>query len=238
MIVGFTLSLQEGINGEALSFDVIGSDCGTLSSSQCFQASLTSTGLLSHPVNTQKLTMAMGERYEIIVDFASHAGKNFTMRNEHSAGENIDYAATDMVMRFVVSDTVTDSSNNGAVPQNLREIPPIPTEEPAKDFAFERVDNNWVINGVGFSDIENRILTRPERGSDEIWVLKNTGGGVTHPVHIHLVDFQVISRTGGRNAVLPYEAAGRKDVVYLAPGEIVQVVARYAPWAGVYMFHW
>jgi bilirubin oxidase len=182
--------------------------------------------------------MSVGERYEIIVDFANYAGKNFTMRNGRSPGENIDYAATDRVMRFVVGDTVSDSSNNDDVPRTLREIPPIPTEEPAKDFAFERVDNEWVINGVGFADIENRILTRPQLGADEIWVLKNAGGGATHPVHIHLVDFQVLSRTGGRNEVLPYEAAGRKDVVYLAPGETVQVVARYAPWAGVYMFHW
>jgi bilirubin oxidase len=188
-------------------------------------------------VSTEDLALSMGERYEIIVDFANQSGKNFTMRNNNSAGEKIDYAATDLVMRFVVGDTVTDDSNNGEIPQNLREIPPIPTDDPAKDFAFERIDNEWVINGVGFSDVENRILTRPERGADEIWVLTNTGGGLNHPVHIHLVDFQILSRTGGRNEVLPYEAVGRKDVVYLAPGETVQVVARYAPWAGVYMFH-
>jgi FtsP/CotA-like multicopper oxidase with cupredoxin domain len=36
---------------------------------------------------------------------------------------------------------------------------------------------------------------------------------------------------------MPYEAAGKKDVVWIAPGESVRVVARYAPWEGVYMFH-
>lgn len=56
-------------------------------------------------------------------------------------------------------------------------------------------------------------------------------------VHIHLIDFQIISRTGGRNAIQPYEAVALKDVVLLGTNEKVRVLARYAPWDGVYMFH-
>lgn len=176
----------------------------------------------------------MGERYEIIVDFANYAGKNLTLRNERGIGENLDYAATDLVMRFVVGNTVSDNKNNGNVPSTLRKIPPPPTKDvPDKDFAFERIDDEWLINGVGFADVEHRILTRPPRGADEIWTLKNANGNGTHPVHIHLVDFQLLSRTGGRNQVLPYERAGMKDVVWLAGGETVKVVARYAPWDGI-----
>lgn len=37
--------------------------------------------------------------------------------------------------------------------------------------------------------------------------------------------------------MLEYEAAGLKDVVLLGVGEKVQVLAKYAPWDGVYMFH-
>jgi bilirubin oxidase len=54
-----------------------------------------------------------------------------------------------------------------------------------------------------------------------------------HLVHIHLVDFQILSRPGGRNAFLPFEVAGKKDVVWNSPDETVRVVARYAPWKGV-----
>ena len=43
--------------------------------------------------------------------------------------------------------------------------------------------------------------------------------------------------SGGRGAVTPYEAAALKDVVYLETNEAVEVLANYAPWAGVYMFH-
>jgi FtsP/CotA-like multicopper oxidase with cupredoxin domain len=73
-------------------------------------------------------------------------------------------------------------------------------------------------------------------------------------VHIHLIDFEILTRNGDNGSVLPYEAAGLKDVVYLGPGQYValkkrfkeimliilrsiQVIARYAPWDGVYMFH-
>src|SRR5262245_24726669 len=138
----------------------------------------------------------MAERYEIIIDFAAHIGKNITLRNARGIGENVDYAATDRVMRFVVGDTVSDTSNNGDVPQKLRDIPSIPTTGPVKDFTFSRINDRWLINGVGFSDIERRILTRPQHGADEIWTLQNGGPAGSHPVHIHLVDFQVLSRTG------------------------------------------
>jgi bilirubin oxidase len=87
----------------------------------------------------------------------------------------------------------------------------------------------WTINGVPFSDVKNRILTKPRRGSVELWELENNSGGWSHPVHIHLVDFQIISRSGGRS-VQPYEAVALKDVVLLGPNEKVRVLARYAPW--------
>ncbi|KAF2028812.1 bilirubin oxidase [Setomelanomma holmii] len=217
----FSISLQDDNNGASLNFDVIASDCG----------------LFMHPVTTNTLAIAMGERYEIIVDFAGFEGKNITMRNARGLIGNIDFAATDMIMRFVVGSSVSDDCNNGAIPSTLRYIPPPPQTDVSKDFTFERLRGEWLINGIGWADIENRILTRPELGADEIWVLHNGNGTGVHPVHIHLVDFQVLSRIGGRNEVSPYEAAGMKDVVWLSPNETIRVVARYAPWQGVYMFH-
>lgn len=176
----------------------------------------------------------MGERYEIVVDFANHAGQWITVRNGRDQVCNYsDYAASDRIMRFIVDDSVTDSSNNDAIPSSLRDIPPPPQTNLTKNFTFARVGDKWNVNGVGFTDVAHRILTRPTLGSAEIWELHHGGENATHPVHIHLVDFQILSRTGGRNQVLAYEAAGRKDIVWLNPGETARVVARYAPWNGV-----
>ncbi|KAF1967206.1 hypothetical protein BU23DRAFT_573382 [Bimuria novae-zelandiae CBS 107.79] len=139
-------------------------------------------------------------------------------------------------MRFVVRESVSDGSNNGDVSQTLRKDDLMaPSASNAKDFTFERGrGGGWVINGVGFRNIENRILTKPERGTYETWTLHN---GATHPVHIHLVDFKVISRSGGRGEVASYESAGWKNVVWLAAGESMEAIARYAPWDSVYVFH-
>jgi bilirubin oxidase len=186
-----------------------------------------------HPVNTNTFALAMGERYEIIVDFAGLEGQNITMKNARGIIGNVDFAATDLVMRFIVGSVTNDNNNNGPVPSTLRYISPPPQTDITKTFTFERILDHWVINGVGWADIEHRILTRPTLGTDEIWELQNGNGTGIHPVHIHLVDFQVLSRTGGRGEVLPYEAAGQKDIVWLSPGETVRVVARYAPWPGV-----
>ncbi|THY40831.1 hypothetical protein D6C99_08056 [Aureobasidium pullulans] len=80
----------------------------------------------------------------------------------------------------------------------------------------------WQINGEVWSDgPEARVLAKPERGAIEVWELKNGGGGRSHPIYIHLVDFQITSRIGGRGQVLPYEAVALKDVIWLNTGETI-----------------
>jgi bilirubin oxidase len=60
-------------------------------------------------------------------------------------------------------------------------------------------------------------MAKPQRGAIEVWTLENKSGGWSHPIHIHLIDFQVIKREGGRAAVQPYEAVALKDVGKLSP---------------------
>ena len=88
---------------------------------------------------------------------------------------------------------------------------------------------------MAFDDINNRVLARPPYGTTELWEFQYAGGPGLHPVHIHLVDFQIVNRTGGTRGDLPYEAAGLKDIVLLEPGETVQVLAYYGAWNGLYM---
>ncbi|MFI6079315.1 multicopper oxidase domain-containing protein [Actinoplanes sp. NPDC051343] len=79
---------------------------------------------------------------------------------------------------------------------------------------------------------------------------------VTHPMHIHLMDFQVIDRrtldvsgfdfgVGGTKtplklgAALPVapEESGRKDTIGVAQNSIVTVAGRYSAGSGRYMYH-
>jgi bilirubin oxidase len=205
--------------GRKLPFDVIASDAG----------------LLSGPQRVNDMYISMAERYEVVFDFAPFKGKKVTLRNTDDFSPDKEYLHTNKVMQFVVSnDAVTDPSE---VRSSFRTIP-YPPSKPGVDhhFRFEKQGGQWTINGVTWADVNNRVMAKPARGTIETWELENSSGGWSHPIHVHLVDFQVVKRTGGRS-VMPYEAAGLKDVVWLGPGETVTVRAHYAPWDGVYMFH-
>ena len=217
----YTLYFEQE-NGDWIDFQVIASD----------------SGLFGGPVTTNDLTMAMGERYEVVIDFSPYAGQNITLGNSFDIGYIESFANTDKVMRFTVGNSVSDNTNNGAVPSTLNGDIQWPAQRTTVDHTFNFQmggEDTWTINGVDFNDINNRVLARPPMGTVELWEVHHTGGPAVHPVHVHLVNFQIVSRTGGSRGLLPYETAGLKDVVLLEPGETVQMLAYYGPWNGVYM---
>jgi bilirubin oxidase len=217
----FKLTLEDD-NRKKLPFHVIGAD----------------TGLMTKPVPSDNLEISMAERWEIVVDFSAYAGKNVTVKNGRDVQHDEDYNSTDKVMRFVVGTSVSSQAGNGPLPPSLRTVPFPPMKSGVdKSFKFGKTNGQWTVNGVTFADVNNRILAKPKRGAVEVWELENSSGGWSHPVHIHLVDFQILSRTGGKRGVLPYEREALKDVVLLGENEKVTVIARYAPYEGVYMFH-
>jgi spore coat protein A len=100
-------------------------------------------------------------------------------------------------------------------------------------------------------------------GAPEIWRLINLTGD-THPIHVHLESFQVLSRqpaavevaeggitdTGtsarvwvGREVddgiphALDENELGRKDTVRVNANEVVDLVVRFDAYAGRYMYH-
>jgi FtsP/CotA-like multicopper oxidase with cupredoxin domain len=56
-----------------------------------------------------------------------------------------------------------------------------------------------------------------------------------HPVHVHSGLFRVLSRSGGRNRLMPWET-GLKDTVLTLPGERVDVAVRFVN-PGVFLLH-
>ncbi|KAF2187615.1 oxidase cueO precursor [Zopfia rhizophila CBS 207.26] len=212
----------DGALGKKIPFDVIASDAG----------------LMTKPVQSDNLEISMAERWEVIFDFTQYAGKNVTVRNNRDVQHDEDYNSTDKVMRFVVGKEVKSQQGNGNLPGSLRSVPFPPSKSGVdRSFKFHRSNGEWQVNGVTFADVKNRILAKPPRGQVEIWELENSSGGWSHPIHVHLVDFQILSRSGGKRPVLGYEKEALKDVVLLGEGETARVIARFAPWDGVYMFH-
>ncbi|EHK42633.1 hypothetical protein TRIATDRAFT_182360, partial [Trichoderma atroviride IMI 206040] len=217
----FNITVVDNGSGTHLPLDIVASD----------------SGFLSSPVTTTNLLTAMAERWEVIIDFSSFENRNLTVMNGKNIFDSIDFPHTDLVMQFNVGSTVSSNVNNSPPPSSLVPIDTLPTSLVNRKFKFDKQNDEWVINGVPFSDVKNRVLAAPQSGATEIWVLENQNPWWSHPIHIHLVDFQILSRSGGRNTVEPFEKVALKDVALLGPRETVTIAVTFAPFAGVYMFH-
>jgi FtsP/CotA-like multicopper oxidase with cupredoxin domain len=90
----------------------------------------------------------------------------------------------------------------------------------------------WTVNGEVFDP--DVVQARVKRGTKEIWVFENGGGGWHHPIHVHHNEFRILSRDGAPPQ--PFER-GRKDVVNLLPGESVRVLMEFSAFVGRYPIH-
>jgi FtsP/CotA-like multicopper oxidase with cupredoxin domain len=212
-----------------------------LSTGEPFTVIGTDGGLMPAPQDVGHIRFGMAERYEVVIDFSKHAiGDQIVLRNV-SPDNNIDYATTRQIMAFkVVADaTVPDQP----VPSELNPANEVmqltPTAAtPVRQMNFKRDGGLWSVNGRTWLDVINsgfkQVIANPKLDAVEVWELRNDSGGWFHPVHIHLVDFKILSRNG--RPPQPYER-GPKDVAYVGEGETVRVIARFGPHTGRYMMH-
>jgi cysteine-rich repeat protein len=170
---------------------------------------------------------------------------------ENSAGAPFPNGALDVsdVMQFRVTSLAGDTD---PLPTTLRSTTALdPASAVAtRDFVLKRSGldlcgrQSWKINGLGWHDISEF----PELGSVEIWRFINDSG-VAHPMHMHLVAFQVLDRDGfttgpggeivpnGTPQVPPAEERGWKDTAMVAPNEILRVIAKFEDYTGKYPYH-
>lgn len=192
----------------------------------------TDAGLISAPVNTKTLRIGMAERYGFIIDFSKYpVGTKIVLQN-FSDSSNVDRdTRTTEIMMFEV---VRQESDDSFIPNTLRPVPPIPVSSAVRTrtFRFGRNGGQWKINNQIWD--KNRVDGNPGFDTVEIWTLINSGGSWVHPVHIHLVDLQLLDRNG--RPPLPYER-GWKDVFLVGDSETVRVITRFGPNQGKYMMH-
>jgi spore coat protein A len=151
------------------------------------------------------------------------------------------------VMKFIV---VGELGHVAPIPPALVPIDFIPETESVltRDFVLRLAPDactgtKWLINGLLWDD----ITEFPVRGTTEIWRFINRSS-VTHPMHMHLVHFQVLDRqqftTNGDEIIpvgdpvpAPENERGWKDTVQAHPNEIVRVIATFEPFTGLYPYH-
>jgi FtsP/CotA-like multicopper oxidase with cupredoxin domain len=218
----------------------------TLSTGDPLVMVATDGGLMPSAQSVANYRHAGAERYEVLIDFRKYkTGQRIELRNLSNTN-NVDYDFTNKIMAFDVTDEAVDTSDPtwNRIPTTLApsEAMSLTAKQSVKtrQFRVKRNDttNLWTINDDSWQDIiasgYKKVAADPAANSVEIWEIENKSGGWFHPLHIHLVDFQVLSRNG--KAPFAYER-GPKDVVYVGENEAVRLLMKFTPHKGLYMMH-
>ena len=204
----------------------------------------TDGGLMPRSRQVGQWRHASAERYEILVDFRKYRPGQRVVLQNLSNDNNVDYDHTDKVMAFDVTDAPVDKRDAtwSRIP-NLLSNSDVMDLRPAdatrvRNLRLRRQGGQWTVNGHTWEDVINSqfqlLEANPRLGATEIWELENRSGGWFHPLHIHLIDFKILSRNG--RAPFDYER-GPKDVAYIGENETVRAIMKFGPHRGRYMVH-
>jgi spore coat protein A, manganese oxidase len=208
-----------------------------------FQQIGSDQGLLAAPVAMQRLTIAPGERADLIVDFSSNGGENIVLKSDSLN-----------VMQFRVSGKAAVAV--AAIPKVLRPVARTPETAATKTRELlleETVDpaDNPTIMLLNRTRWMAPVTESPLLDSTEIWTLVN-GTEDSHPIHLHLVRFQILDRRNffvmkylrtrelqWTGPPVPPDAneMGWKDTVRAEPGMVTRIIVRFEGYPGRYVWH-
>jgi spore coat protein A, manganese oxidase len=166
----------------------------------------TDQGLLPAPVPLTHLEISPGERADLVIDFSQHRGARLVLNN-----------AASVVMQFrVSSQKVTDTSS---LPSALRPVSRIPESQSVQTRLLtldEYVNKagNPVMLLLNGSHWKMPVTEKPLLGSTEIWSLINPTND-THPIHLHLVRFQILDR----QPYVPWLFQTKRELRFIGPPE-------------------
>ena len=221
------------------------------------------------------------ERADIVVDFSDHAGETFTLVNHAEfpfAGgmdhdgmgmeadqDDMEFPQLHEIMQIRVGKK-REGTDTSADPADLT-LPQMPGINPkaartTREITMEMEEDDY---GLTVHTLNERrwgdpIEIKPQLGTTEIWELVNNDHH-THPIHPHLVAFEVLDREqhGDHNegdhdghgaddhaddhnedhdsfGPLPNER-GEKDTVRVDPGETVRIAVQFKRFAGEFPVH-
>jgi spore coat protein A len=186
----YRFRILNGCNARILNLDIGGPDFWQIGAEG---------GMWDIPVPVKNLVMAPAERADVLVDFTKFAGQTLVMKN-HKPQSPVSTPAPQLpqVMQIRVGTTVT-SPGPSSVPSTLLggRAANLPSPvAPTRYITLNEIDIDeptWFLNlnGLHFDDPTTEL---PTVGTIEDWVYINVTGD-THPMHVHLVQFQVMGRT-------------------------------------------
>jgi spore coat protein A len=239
----------------------------------------TEQGFLQAPVAQTQIVLMPGERVDVLVDFKNAVpGSQVILKNVGGDGPFMGFpidpltvanpATTGQIMAFNVNVplSATPDTANPATIASLRTTPIAPlvatAAAPRKLALMEMTDLYGrlllTLNGL---DMMMAPTELPNLNDVEIWEVANTTPDA-HPIHLHLVQFQVLDRQTfdplsfvppvpptaatpyvqpswtltGTPTLPPAQEAGWKDTIQMFPGEVTRIIAKFDI-AGNYVWH-
>jgi spore coat protein A, manganese oxidase len=200
-------------------------------------------GFLSAPVKMKRLLLAPAERADIIFDFSQHAGEKIILKSD-----SFD------IMQFRVASTGAPDSSS--LPPALKTVPRIPETQAIKtrrltlDETMDKVQQSMgmMLNNTPW---HMPVTEKPVINTTEIWELVNLTED-THPIHLHLVKFQLLDRRnfdvfqfqdkGELRYTAPAipaspEEAGWKDTIRCETGQVTRIIVPFEGYTGRYVWH-
>jgi spore coat protein A len=216
----------------------------SLSGDHAFHQIGSDQGLLAAPVEMKRLILGCAERADILIDFAPMAGQTIRMRT----------GGIEM-MEFRVGKQATSTGNN-AVPHTLRTIHRTPESEAVqtRTIKLHEIDDelkrpmSMLINRKHWHEPTTEF---PKLNTTEIWEFVNLTED-THPMHLHMVRFQVLDRrvidqmeylrNNNRRYIADVAAPdpgemGWKDVVLCPPSTVTRIIVKFEGYPGKYLYH-
>jgi spore coat protein A len=200
-------------------------------------------GLLAAPVAVPWVLLAPGERADLVVDFAPHRSSQLIL-------------ASDSFQLLQIRVGATPVSDPSTLPSTLRPVPRIPESSAVLTRRLTLDENlNLVAESMGMllnkTPWHMPITEKPVLDTTEIWELLNLTED-THPIHLHLVRFQILDRrrfdtfqyqTAGTlrytSPPIPLDAneLGWKDTARANSETVTRIIVPFTGYPGRYVWH-
>ena len=220
-------------------------------------------GLLEHAVRQPSLTLAPGQRADLLLDLSGLPAGSETHLDSQAFAE-ADAGVVGMMgmmgmmgggaavpngaaLRIMTLRTRARAGRAFRVPDRLSSFEAaasLRSDAPIRrvPLAFQRMQ--WLIGGRTFGMDDVAAEETVTAGSTHLWEFANLPSGMgmqaAHPIHMHGRQFRVVERTGGR-ATSTLRAgladAGWRDTVLVLPGETVRVQVTFTRHPGLYLYH-
>jgi len=230
----------------------------TLDSKQLFFQIGTDSGFMERPVGIGEILLAPAERADVIIDFSNLEGKSIILKNDAPThfpiGDPVDPETTASVMEFRVTKMLS-SIDTSVIPSFLGTVIRLPAQSASNQrflqLSAEKDQYGRTLFLLDQKKWDDPITENPHVGSRETWNFVNTNGD-DHPIHVHLVQFQILDRrpfdvehftktkailfTGEPIKPDPSEL-GWKDTVRCPPGQVTRIIIPFFPYTGRYVWH-